>query len=290
MSDKNIKMLEHTLAVFQKGAYQKEGKIVQLKLTSKQREECVIYLPDEVYALSCKNLDGRFRSENNLKFTCKNTDSLSMAKEQICKATLPNEPNGYRPLILNFANPLIPGGAVRKGFKAQEEDLCLRSSLLISLESEKAKKYYRYNKVIHSNLGVDAIVLTPNVEVIKNSKGELLEESYLVSVITCAAPMIRYGLEGYNEEEYIQLFYKRICGILKCAAYWNYRELVLGAFGCGGFGNDAKIVSNLFYKAISELDNHGAKLADYFSRIDFAVLDITPNRYNFNEFYRNFGN
>ena len=33
--------------------------------------------------------------------------------------------------------------------------------------------------------------------------------------------------------------------------------LVLGAFGCGAFGNDARLVSDLFYKALKEFDYEG---------------------------------
>ena len=41
-------------------------------------------------------------------------------------------------LVLNLANPVNPGGGVRRGSKAQEEDLCRKSSLLLSLESSAA--------------------------------------------------------------------------------------------------------------------------------------------------------
>lgn len=52
--------------------------------------------------------------------------------------------------------------------------------------------------------------------------------------------------------------------MLKCAAYWGYQVLVLGAFGCGAFGNDAKVVSDLFYKALKEFDYDGMKVEDFF--------------------------
>ena len=137
--------------------------------------------------------------------------------------------------------------------------------------------------------GSDAIIITPKVEIIKDSSGELLDESVIVSVMTCAAPMITYGIEGMTEEQYQEMFYKRIVGMLRVAAYMGYRHLVLGAFGCGAFRNDAKVVSDLFYKALKEFEFDGMREKDLFRRIDFAVLSRSLEQYNYKEFYRNFG-
>ena len=84
------------------------------------------------------------------------------------------------------------------------------------------------------------------------------------------------------------MMYDRITGLLKCAAYLGYKNLVLGAWGCGAFGNDATVISDLFYKALKEIDYNGHGQKDLFRRIDFAVLDRTRDQYNFKEFYRNF--
>ena len=134
----------------------------------------------------------------------------------------------------------------------------------------------------------DSIILTPNVEVIKDSDGILLDEPFVVSVMTCAAPIIVQAKESISEKQYLALFYNRICGMLKCAAYWGYRHLVLGAFGCGESGNDARIVSDLFYKALKEFDYAGMGAEAFFRRIDFAVLDNSHDKYNLKQFKRNF--
>ena len=83
------------------------------------------------------------------------------------------------------------------------------------------------------------------------------------------------------------MFYNRIVGILKCAAYFGYEDLVLGAWGCGAFGNDAAVVSDLFYRALKVLDWDGTD--DMFRRIVFAVRSRGEDSYNFKEFNRNFG-
>jgi len=193
-------------------------------------------------------------------------------------------------LVLNFANPVNIGGGVYKGARAQEEDLCRRSSLLRSLETPHSLRYYSYNRKLHTHMGSDAMIFSPEVEIFRDEHGELMDETVIVAVLTCAAPMITYSMEGMSESEYRGMFYNRIVGMLKCAAYFGYEDLVLGAWGCGAFGNDAAIVSDLFYRALEKLDWDGCKVNDLFRRIVFAVRSRGEESYNFKEFNRNFGN
>lgn len=289
MINENIQMLEDTLNIFRTGKYYKDGKAISTKLSRNQMEECYVYLPDNVSDISNRKDFEHVHVMGRVGVGCKNIDSFSMAQYQYETFNYFLSKNKEkRVLVLNFANPVNPGGGVRKGARAQEEDLCRKSSLLFSLESHSAKRYYEYNKSLNTYLGSDAIILTPNVEIVKDADGNLLDESIIVSVMTCAAPMITYGKEGLTEAQYREMFYNRICGMLKCAAYWGYQALVLGAFGCGAFGNDAKLVSDLFYKALKEFNYDGMMAKDFFRRIDFAVLDKTAEKYNYNEFSRNF--
>ena len=55
-----------------------------------------------------------------------------------------------------------------------------------------------------------------------------------------------------TQEQYNNLMTRRIEGILSVAAHLGYRVLVLGAFGCGAFGNDPNIVSELFRSCIEQ--------------------------------------
>ena len=288
MRNDNIQMLEDTLSIFERGKYVKDGKTIYTKLSRKQMEECYVYLPENVQDIMNRKDFEHVHVMGRVGVGCRNIDSFGMAQEQYKWKFLFSGKKANNILVLNFANPVNPGGGVRRGARAQEEDLCRKSSLLFSLESDYAQRYYRYNKSLHTYMGSDAIILTPNVEIIKDVNGELLDESLIVSVMTCAAPMVTQGMEGLSDEQYQELFYNRICGMLKCAAYWGYQALVLGAFGCGAFGNDAKLVSDLFYKALKEFNYDGMRAKDFFRRIDFAVLDRTPGQYNFNEFNRNF--
>lgn len=290
MRTDNIQMLNDTLEICEQGYYFVSGKKVQLKLSKAEMKSVRVFLPDELESLKGFRNFQHVHVIGRCGHSCENMDSFSLARKryQDCSYMF-NSPDCKEILVLNLANPVNPGGGVRRGARAQEEDLCRKSSLLLSLESATAQPYYSYNKSLHTYMGSDAIIITPKVEIIKDETGALLPESVIVAVMTCAAPMITNGLEGLSHEQYKKLVYNRICSMLRCAAYLGYKNLVLGAFGCGAFGNDARIVSDLFFKALKEFDFDGMKEKDMFRRIDFAVLSRASEQYNFKEFYRNFG-
>lgn len=281
--DFDVALLHDTLGILEKGSYLYEGTEKPLKLTPEDQRTVTVFLPEDIAALQ---LSGSRRpesvEESRCDFGCENTDSFSLARRR--KAEYPEQ--GV--LVLNLANPVNPGGGVYRGAKSQEEDLCRTSSLLPSLESEAARRYYDYNRSLNTYMGSDAIIITPKVEIIRDEDGKLLEDSVVVSVMTCAAPMVTYGLEGLSVAQYLDMSYNRIVGMLKVAAHCGYRSLVLGAFGCGAFGNDAHIVSDIFLDAIAEFDFDGLRVDDLFDRIEFAVLDETEDQYNFKEFSWNF--
>lgn len=289
MINRETSLIEETLEILKHGYYIKNNKKIKLKLSKDEMKLSRVYLPNEIEAFLAEPTEGKTHSFGNCVFSCENIDSFSMALKIKNLSDTLEEYEKNEILVLNFANPVNPGGGVRRGAKAQEEDLCRSSSLLLSLESRAAEKYYDYNKSLLSYLGSDAIIISPKVEIIRNVNGELLDNSVVVAVITCAAPMITHGLEGLTYSQYEELFYNRIVGMLACAARMGYKHLVLGAFGCGAFGNDAKLVSDLFYNALHNSKIDGLHTKNYFRRIDFAVLDKSCNQYNYNEFYRSFG-
>lgn len=290
MSQNNINIFQDTMEILEQGYYITDGKKIKLKLSRRQMEHASVYLPCDIEKISeSKEISHTFVM-GRIGVDCVNMDSFSLAVERCRECSYLLKGKGEkRILVLNLANPVNPGGGVRRGAKAQEEDLCRRSSLLLSLEGREARAYYSYNRNLHTYMGSDGIIITPDVEILKDENGNLLEDSVIVSVMTCAAPMVRRGMEGMSDEAYREMVYKRIDGMLKTAAYLGYKVLILGAFGCGAFGNDARVVSDLFYKAIKEFDYDGMSAVVFFRRIDFAVLDHSPDQYNFRQFFRNFG-
>ena len=278
----NIKILNETLDICNKGFYSQADIRKPLKLTRNEMCEIRVYLTDDIENLkSDTGRDGKKIPETS----CENADSYTVARK-LADSGLSDR----NILVLNLANAVHPGGGVRRGARAQEEDLCRKSSLLISLESETAERYYDYNMSIHTLMGSDAVMITPNVEIIRDENYHLLDNTSVVSVMTCAAPNVREGFDGMTESEYKTMLYNRAVAMLSVAAFEKYDVIVMGAFGCGAFANDARVVADIFYKAIKAFSYKGEGADKLFKKIDFAVLDNARNHYyNFEQFSKYFG-
>ena len=267
--NKNIQMLEETLAICSRGFYGVNGNRAECKLTKLQMPQAEVILPEDDIP-SLEQFGRRFTTE----YRCEYGDSFGAARKLA-------EEGKECILVLNFANACHPGGGARNGANAQEEDLCRKSSLLFSLESMQARRFYNYNWKQTNNLGTNAVIITPRVEIIRDDEDNLLEESVVVAVMTCAAPNVREGLADLTQDDYETLLYDRIMRMLVVAASRGYNNLVLGAWGCGAFGNDPKTMSDLFKKAARETDG-------IFETMEFAIVRNDEKPENYNEFSRNF--
>ncbi len=127
------------------------------------------------------------------------------------------------------------------------------------------------------------LIISERIEVIKDEHYQPLEDSVIVSVLTCAAPNIYRGMEGMSDEEYYDMLKGRIAGMLRAAAYKGYRRLVLGAFGCGAFRNDARIVARAFYEVFRDFRFCDLTMDQLFLSVDFAVL-CRSDTYNYDVF------
>lgn len=274
----NKAIFNDTLRIIEDGYYTKDEQLVMLKYSTEESQESIVILPDEVKQIynKCSVKGNKYSSDCNSK--CFNLDSFSLGIKT------KKDYNSNRVLVLNFANPINPGGGVRIGAKAQEEDLCRRSTLLYALESKAASKYYNYNKSRRNLNKSNTIMLHPNVEVFKNEAGILLGKPEQIAVVTCAAPIATSFKDLESKKQYEEIFYLRILSMLICAAFYEYDYLILGAWGCGAFGNDPKTVAELFRKAIYDESINGFKICKNFKRIDFAVLSTHKNNYNFDTF------
>ena len=172
---------------------------------------------------------------------------------------------GLRPLALNFANGIHPGGGFLNGARAQEEVLCRSSALYQTLLDDPMYEAHRQRPRPEST---DWAILSPDVPVFRKDDGTTLERPWLLSFIACAAPYA----PGVGQPEAGDLLQRRILRVLAIARAYGYVTLVLGAWGCGAFENDPQRTATDFCSAL-ENDFRGA-----FSEVVFAITDWSPER------------
>ena len=173
---------------------------------------------------------------------------------------------GHNVVSLNFASATQPGGGFLGGARAQEEYLCRSSALYLSIKDSPMYAYHRREG--HKRYS-DAMIYSPDVPVFRDDEHGLLPKPYLASFITSAAPLTKH----LHPEELVhipEILRTRIRKILSVAQTHGHDSLVLGAWGCGAFGNDGHLVANLFQHAL-ENEFKGA-----FKEVTFAIVDTSP--------------
>jgi uncharacterized protein (TIGR02452 family) len=126
--------------------------------------------------------------------------------------------------------------------------------------------------------------------VIKDDDYSMYQESdwFRVDVITCAAPNLReVPANSFNkdegepvmlsDDELYKVHYKRAIKIMEVAAANDIEVLILGAFGCGAFRNNPKVVARAYKDAVKHF-RHA------FKEIEFAVYCPPKDPTNYNEF------
>jgi uncharacterized protein (TIGR02452 family) len=178
--------------------------------------------------------------------------------------------HGKKVAVLNFANNHSVGGAPYSA-GAQEESLCRCSTLLPCLQVMK-HEFYDYHSSLYASkvidhMGNDDLIYTPDVVVFKTDeraatiRPEMMYQKdwYKVDVITSAAPELMFVTAPRDYEDQIT---SRIKKILDVAASQDVDVLILGAWGCGAFGNPIDIVARVFRTL---LENY------HFETVEFAL-------------------
>lgn len=170
------------------------------------------------------------------------------------------------PLVLNFASDFVPGGGVRKGSMAQEEELFRRTNYFTSL----SKRYIEYP------LMKNELVYTPTISIIKDRDYNYIETPFKIfHGVACAAIRNPEVLKGaYKNKTDKDLMTRKIEAIFQLGIIKNLDVLILGAFGCGAFRNPPREIIAIFNSMIK-------KYKGYFSNIVFSVLgDENFNLFN----------
>jgi uncharacterized protein (TIGR02452 family) len=200
-------------------------------------------------------IDVEFASINN-----KNTNIIleeSYSVDAVCKHT------SRKTCVLNFASYKEPGGMFLQGSSAQEESLC-HASILYNVLSRLHPYYDTNRERLNRSLYTNRAIYTPDVIFVKDGK------EYKADVLTCAAPN-KKAAQKYSrvsDFENNKVLRERIDFVLSAAALNAPEVLILGAYGCGVFGQDAIEVATIFKELLQN------KYKNAFDVVVFAIPDI----------------
>lgn len=185
-----------------------------------------------------------------------------------------NVAEGGHLACLNFASAKNPGGGFLGGSEAQEESLARSSALYPCLLA--APEYYQRNRECGTTLYLDLAIWSPAVPFFRDDTGALLDTPVRASVITAPAP--NAGAVAKNQPaqlgEVEPTLRRRARFVLAIAATHGVRRLVLGAWGCGVFRNDPRVVAQVF----ADLLRSPAEFSAAFDEVIFAIRDRSPEQ------------
>ncbi|WP_371574277.1 TIGR02452 family protein [Streptomyces sp. NBC_01314] len=173
--------------------------------------------------------------------------------------------------VLNFSSARNPGGGYLNGAQAQEEALCRASALYTCVR--EAPAFYAHHRTHRDPFYTDRVIHSPAVPVFRDDRGALLDTPYTTGFLTSAAPNASVVLRTTPERapELPRALAVRAERVLETAAAHGYRRLVLGAWGCGVFGNDPTQVAAAFRALLMD----GGRFDGTFEHVVFGVLDRT---------------
>ena len=254
----NISVAKETMKITEEGKYiTPSGEVCLPRIDYKR---VVVISPEEGGKLLTRRMpDSDEIRPGNIKVI--NADSYRAASQYVY------------PLVMNFANAHNPGGGFLMGANAQEEALCRCSTLYASITSDEAGEMYKYNNSHMSSVESDYMLLSPNVIVFRDEFLELLPTPFQVGVITIPAPNKRGAALLTGEKKIAETFLRRIRIMLRVAEKYGYKEVVLGAWGCGAFGNPPEKVAEYFRTVLVD---EGYR--EFFDEICFAIFGREDGR------------
>lgn len=203
-----------------------------------------------------------------------NADSIDAALE-LSNTTRTAESNGVEKtkpvLILNMANAHHPGGGWLRGALAQEEVLCYRSSLSFTLK-RRFYPIHDYGGVYSPTVVIIRESLARGHDLLDLSRPEDLPVLSFVSVAAIRGPAIAKTLEGeerYKRTDDRDVMKEKMRVILRIAGTTGHRQLVLGALGCGAFGNPRVEVARCWREVFEEKEFKGG----WWESVVFAVME-----------------
>lgn len=267
--DSLVEIAKETIDISKKGKYQVGRFIYSFDTTNNTK--------------LCKDINGLYKDFNeyvlNEKKRFSNT-KMEVKQEGTVDAIFRLMKNKKKNLslgVLNFASAYNPGGGFESGAMAQEECLAYCSDLYLKQITGEGKEYYDINRNDRTPFYHDTMFIS-NVTFFRNSNYGLVSEPKMCNVLTCPAVNMRnlFIKIAQLKDEGTLKAYKiaqdrmkdRMRNILYFFILSGCTDLVLGAFGCGVFGNRPEDVAKYWYELLVKED-----LKSFFNSITFSIID-----------------
>lgn len=211
------------------------------------------------------------RVESSTVIKLANGDCLDEAQKLVSK--------GHSVCVLNMAPDKRPGRGFLQGACAQEESLCMRSSLFYSLTDPQHQDKSRDCCQDWYPLSRLSSIYCPDVVVFRDSENTIMErkDHFKVDVITIAAIKKPYLVNRDGKERRLNfqdevIMNKKIKTMLTLGILHNKDAIVLSSFGCGVFGNPPEHVAQLFVDVLNK-----TTLKNKYKEIVFAIIDYNKS-------------
>jgi len=251
--DQAVRLGEEAVRIIQNGYYDlADGSHIEIhEKIEKSVHGTVSYPPENLLAQTTPG-------KHNTRIHVQNCTTLAALQQLLALDT--------RPIALNFASAVEPGGGFLRGARAQEEYLARSSTLFACLQNNPM---YAYHESQLDPFYSDYVIYSPDVVIFRNDDGELLASPYTCAILTSPAVQASAVRQYLPEEEdrIGVVMWSRILKVLAVAVKHNHSSIVLGAWGCGAFGNDGYEIAGLFKKALDE------NFAGVFEEVIFAITD-----------------
>ena len=279
-----IKVFSHNLEIFRDGAYRTEtDRVVTLPAREDFVEGARMFSAPIEIASDYKPVKTAVEVQN--------VDCILALRELVGQ--------GLNPAVLNMASLYHPGGGVLMGSSAQEEELCRRSTLAVSLYqfSLPGGRYGDLADTVGVRRRAERYpmdntyggIYSPGITFFRGTQDEgylLLDEPFRAAVISVAS--LNYNPKhGHNSLENGQIpesdkpvLKEKIRTILRIGVLEGHDSLVLGALGCGAFCTPPAQMARLFHEVLDEREFRGR-----FLKIVFAIID-SPSSNNFRPFQK----
>jgi len=186
---------------------------------------------------------------------------------------------GYRKVkvaVLVHGSGENPGGGYKRGANGQEEAICRRTNLAACVEAASYP------------LPEFGCLYVPSLYVIRGGSNQDFKvysrPRELSAVVAHCYMHMNTTSEGRIEPKYEAKTYAKIVNLLTCLAIHGHTDIVLGAWGCGAYGNPPLEIARLFKKALTSHPRLSKNIC--FRNIVFAIL---KNRRAIEDFKNVFG-